>query len=115
MTLVANLVVSASFCCGKFFKIVLRTILFCCRVIKFVEQMSVQNVLKNFTNFTGKNLCWSLFLINPEGLQLYLKEIQHKCFPVQLAIFMRTPECLKSQQHNLYISYWIYLVFLYTR
>ena len=28
-------------------------------------------VLKNFAIFTGKHLCWSLFLIKPSGLQLY--------------------------------------------
>ena len=32
-----------------------------------------QGVLKNFENFTGKQLCWSLFLIKLQGggLQLY--------------------------------------------
>ena len=30
------------------------------------------DVLKNFSNFTGKHLCWSLFLIKLQaGLQLY--------------------------------------------
>ena len=33
-------------------------------------------VLKSFQNFTGKHLCWSLFLISlqDEGLQLYFKK-----------------------------------------
>ena len=34
-----------------------------------------RGVPKNFTIFTGKHLCWSLFLINlPKGLQLQWKE-----------------------------------------
>ena len=33
-----------------------------------------KGVLKTFTNFSGKHLCWSLFLIKALGLQLYEKE-----------------------------------------
>ena len=35
---------------------------------------------KMFLNFTGKHLCWSLFLI---------KRLQHNCFPVKFAKFFR--------------------------
>ena len=28
-------------------------------------------VLKTFANFTGKHMCWSLFLIKLQGLQAY--------------------------------------------
>ena len=38
--------------------------------------------LKNFANFTGKHLCWSLFLI-------------HTCFPVKFAKFL-TAHFLKN-------------------
>ena len=38
-------------------------------------------VLKNLANFTGKNLCWSLFL---------LKGHLHRCFPVKFLKFLRT-------------------------
>ena len=38
--------------------------------------------LKNLANFTGKHLCWSLFLIK--------LRLQHKCFPVKFAKFLRT-------------------------
>ena len=31
-------------------------------------------VLQNFAIFTGKHLCWSIFLINLQGLQIYQKE-----------------------------------------
>ena len=46
------------------------------------------DALKNFANFTVKNLCWSLYLIKlqPKGLQL-----QHRCFPVKFHKFLRAP------------------------
>ena len=37
-------------------------------------------VLENFAKFTGKQLCWSHFLIK-----------LHPCFPLILAKFSRTP------------------------
>ena len=64
------------------------------------------SVLKSFTNFTGKHLCWSLFLkyLQAEGLQLTLfkKSPQHNCFPVKFAkfnentFFYRTPPVTAS-------------------
>ena len=47
------------------------------------------DVLKNFVIFTGKNLCWSLFLIklNALGLKLYKNQTLHRCFPVKIAKF----------------------------
>ena len=50
--------------------------------------------LKNIANFTGKHLCWSFFLSNVEGLQAcnFIKKIlQHWCFPMKFAKFLRTP------------------------
>ena len=42
--------------------------------------------------FTGKHLCWSIFLIKFQaiGLQIYLKRHQHTCFLVIIANFLRT-------------------------
>ena len=40
-------------------------------------------VLKNFANFTGKHLCWSLFF------NFIKKRLQHKCFPVKFPNFFR--------------------------
>ena len=37
-------------------------------------------VLKNFVIFTGKDLCWRLFLLNKEGLQIYKKVIRTQVF-----------------------------------
>ena len=41
-------------------------------------------VPKNFANFTGKNLCLSLFLVTK-------MRVQHRCFPVNFKKFLRTP------------------------
>ena len=43
------------------------------------------DVLKNFANFTGKHLCWSLFF------NFIKKRLQHRCLLVKLAEFFRTP------------------------
>ena len=72
-------------------------------------------VLKNFAVFTGKHLCWSLFLINVAGLRLvtYLKRLQHRCFPVNIAKFLRTPILKKiCQPWLLYMKDTIMNVFL---
>ena len=53
-------------------------------------------VLKNFAKFTGKQLCQSLFLNKITGH--FLKNLWHRCIPVNLAKFLRTPsdDCSKS-------------------
>ena len=48
-------------------------------------------ILKHFSNFTGKHLCRSLFL-NVAGLKACnctKKKLQHRCFPVKFAKFLR--------------------------
>ena len=68
-----------------------------------------KDVLKNFAKFTGKQVCWSLFLINLQTLyslgnhqktydfkgnrrsKTLVKRLQHRCFPVNIAKFLRTP------------------------
>ena len=51
-------------------------------------------VLKNLEIFTGKYLCWNLSLFNEiAGLKAYnfiKKRLQHRCFPVNIAKFVRT-------------------------
>ena len=46
-----------------------------------------KSVLKNFANFTGKHLCWSLFLINLQDLdlQLYWKETLTQVFSSEIS------------------------------
>ena len=50
------------------------------------------DVLRSFTNFTGKHLCWSLFSKNLQAgdLPFHKKRLQHSCFPVKFAKFLRT-------------------------
>ena len=43
-------------------------------------------VLRNFAIFTGKHLCWSLFLIN-----FIKKRLQHRYFPENIVELLRTP------------------------
>ena len=50
-------------------------------------------LLKNIAIFTGKHLCWSLFLIKLEDLRAcnFIKErLHHRCFPVDIVKFLRT-------------------------
>ena len=48
-------------------------------------------VLKSFSNFTGKHLCWSLFLKNCrlKNCSFITKRLQHRCFPVKFANFFK--------------------------
>ena len=50
-------------------------------------------VLRNFANFTGKNLCQSLFFNKVADLRpatLLKKRLWRSCFPVNFAKFLRT-------------------------
>ena len=49
-----------------------------------------KDVPKNFTTFTGKHLCWSLFSIELWPATL-LKRLQQRCCSVNIAKFSRTP------------------------
>ena len=47
---------------------------------------------KNFAHLTGKHLCWSLFLIKLQAwgpVNCIKSRLQHRCFPVKLANFLR--------------------------
>ena len=51
-------------------------------------------VLENFTKFTGKQLCHSLFFNKVAGLRpaaLSKKRLWHRCFPVNFVKFLRAP------------------------
>ena len=53
-----------------------------------------RGVLKNFANFTGKHLYQSLFFNKVAGLTnaiLFKNRLWHRCFPVNLAKFLRIP------------------------
>ena len=46
-------------------------------------------VLKNFAIFTGKYLRWRLFLIKLPACKFIKKGLQRRCFPVNIAKFLR--------------------------
>ena len=48
-------------------------------------------VLKNFIIFTGKHLCWSLFLIKLQACKFIEKRLQNWCFPLHVKNFLRAP------------------------
>ena len=53
-----------------------------------------KGVLRNFTKFTGKHLCQSLFFDKVAGLRpatLLKKRLWHRCFAVNFAKILRTP------------------------
>ena len=52
-----------------------------------------KGVLKKFANFTGKHLCWGLFLIELQTFRLatLLKGDSNTCFHVEFTKFLRTP------------------------
>ena len=57
------------------------------------EMFCKKYVLKNFTKFTGKHLCQSLFFNKVAGLMpatLLRKRLWQRCFPVNFAKFLRT-------------------------
>ena len=52
-----------------------------------------KNVLRNFTKFTGKHLCQSLFINKVAGLRpatLLKKRLLYRCFPVNFVKLLRT-------------------------
>ena len=52
------------------------------------------SVLKNFVTFTGRYLCWSLFLIKLTPKTP--KRLKHRYFLVNIAKFLRTPFLQKT-------------------
>ena len=67
------------------------------QILKDIEQspkdVLSKGVLRNFTKFTGKHLCQSLYLNKVAGMRsaiLLKKRLWHRCFPVKFAKFPRT-------------------------
>ena len=82
---------------------IILALLFSCLAAKTVISRSKhwrcstkETVVKNLATFTGKPLCWSLFLIKFQTcvcMQLFSQRRepnQHWCFPVNVATFLRT-------------------------
>ena len=58
--------------------------------------------LKNFVIFTGKYLCWSLFLI--KLTQKTPKRFQHRRFLMNIAKFLRTPCDISAENLGLFFQ-----------
>ena len=55
------------------------------------------DIVKSFAIFTGKHLCWNLFLIKLQGaLNFIKKRFRHRCFPVNIAKFFSTAFFIKQ-------------------
>ena len=51
-----------------------------------------KGVHRNFTKFTGKHLCQSIFFNKVAGHCNFIKmKLWHRCFPMNFAKFLRTP------------------------
>ena len=72
------------------------------------------DVLKNFVIFTGKHLCWSLFLIKLQACKFIEKRLQHWCFPLRVRKFLRTP-ILKNISERLLLIVLLVQQFIYFR
>ena len=63
-----------------------------------LEVFCKKGVLRNFTTFTEKHLCQSLFFNKVASLRpatLLKKRLWHRCFPVNLVKFLRQPFSIK--------------------
>ena len=70
-----------------------------------------KGILKNFTKFTGKHLCQSLFLIKLQALGPDIRRPWQRCFPVNFAKFLRTPFLTKHLPWLLLSKMWLALQF----
>ena len=61
----------------------------------------LRGVLKIFTKFTGKHLCQSLFF--KKACNFIKKGLWHRCFPVNLAKFLRIPIFIEHLRDCLYM------------
>ena len=79
------------------------------------QMFSKTGVLKNCAIFTGKNLCWSLFLTKFQDWKpifLFKKKIQRRWFSVNIAKVLWTAFILKTNFY-LMIDKWYYRVIFY--
>ena len=61
---------------------------------QYEGKQSSRGVLRNFTKFTGKHLCQSLFFNKVAGLRpatLLKKRLWHRYLPVNFLTFLGTP------------------------
>ena len=66
--------------------------------VSMLTETATRGVLKNFAKFTGKHLCWSLFLIKLH-LQIYYSTHAFSCEICEIVkktFFHRTPPVVAS-------------------
>ena len=69
-----------------------------------------KGVLRNFAKFIWKHLCQSLFfnkVVDHRPATLLKKRLWHRCFPVNFAIFLRTPFFIEH-------LWWLFLFFTFS-
>ena len=92
-----------------------------------------KDALRNFSKFTGKHLCRSLFFNKVAGLRpatLLKKKLLHRCFPANVGKFLRTSFLIEHSRWLLLsvgktktvklkplykLIYWIQVYFLYSQ
>ena len=89
---------SISFLCNIFVSFVFLCVYVCVFLLVYSEAAVADffkiNVNKNFTIFTGKHLCLSRFFDKVGDYRtttILKKRLQHRCFPLYIAKFSRTP------------------------
>ena len=71
------------------------------------EVFCQKSVIRNFTKFTEKHLCQSLFFHKVAGLRpatLLKKRLWHRCFPVNFVKFLRKTF---SKEHLWWLLVWL--------
>ena len=88
------------------------------------QRCSLKKVfLKNFTKFSAKHLCWSVFFNKVSGMRpatLSEKRLQQRCFPVNFVKFLRTPFLQNTSRQlllfviNLTVSFCKEVLYIYS-
>ena len=68
-----------------------------------------KGVLENFTRFTRKHMCQSLFLNKVVGLRsvtLLRKRLRHRCFPVNFVKRLKTPTLKNISERLAMVAGW---------
>ena len=79
------------------------------------EMFCQKDVLKNFTKFTGKQLCQSLFFNKVVGLRpatLLKKRLWDRCFPMNFVKFLRSPLFILNTSYGCFWISWRHILIL---
>ena len=62
------------------------------------------SALKNFENFTGKHLCWSLFLIKLQAFRLYYSKTPTQVFSCKISKIFKNTFFSQNSSHSWFCS-----------